>query len=348
MQQKGRILMRLKEYHYKNLMSYHCPICNSNQIKQKLILSRDNQTLPVGKCGMCKHRFLLTEYENIYSSGKFSLIARNNQAQPDNEKVKKLETKAFDRMEFYKEFIGKNDNVLEIGSSAGSFVHFLKLIGRDADGLEPDPFYSEYSRVLYNFDQYTATLEDFVNKKKYDAVCSFHVIEHVENPIVFVKKIFDLLNPEGRLLIECPSMEIHSFGHLKKTIWKPHLHYFSAPSFYRLLSPFFKIEKIGYYQSSIYVIAQKNDRSRFLIIRYSLLKFRSFCIYLMNRIIPDPFTLFSFRQLLVQSLFQKDKFASLSKRSINYTRYKFKEKAFLKNEYGNLIIPRYKFQRLGK
>jgi SAM-dependent methyltransferase/polysaccharide pyruvyl transferase WcaK-like protein len=171
-----------------------------------------------------------------------------------------LDKKALKRLYFYEDYLPKNlKNSLEIGSSIGSFLHLLKLSGSEVTGIEPDPAFADFSEHQYSFPQESKLLEDFKTDKKFDLICSFHVIEHVPDPEDFVKRMKALSAPGGTILHEFPSMELHSWGDLKETYWQPHLQYFNAASVYKLFAKYFKVEKIGYYGSALFVVAKNEE-----------------------------------------------------------------------------------------
>ncbi len=62
---------------------------------------------------------------------------------------------------------------------------------------------------------------DFTNmqiSKKFDVIVSWHVIEHIVNPNAFMKKVSELLKPEGTFL--CSTPNAHCLGmHFGKTDW---------------------------------------------------------------------------------------------------------------------------------
>jgi polysaccharide pyruvyl transferase WcaK-like protein len=144
------------------------------------------------------------------------------------------------------------------------------------------------------------------------------VIEHVQDPQAFVAKIHQLLEPEGEVLIECPSWEIHSYGSVSHTLWAPHIHYFSAPSMYQLLSSSFEVIDIGFLGVAIYIHARKSDRSTFNAKDLSRFKRLSKRVYRWNSLIPRiKITSGSFplttTQLLLQPFLQKTTQASWNK-----------------------------------
>lgn len=240
-----------------------CLICKSSNTTTFEHESREGFPIELLKCNECQHISQLPKKEtDIYTSGEFSEKYRDK-ATPSTAKIKSLDKKALKRIDFYSEYLpDPPGKVLEIGSSIGSFLHLMKLKGADVTGIEPDPAFSEFSKHQYSFPQENLMLEDFKSDKKFDLICSFHVIEHVPDPEDFVKRMKALSAPGGKILHEFPSMELHSWGDLTETYWQPHLQYFNAASVYKLFAKYFKIEKIGYYGSALFVVA-KNEKPEY-------------------------------------------------------------------------------------
>ena len=240
-----------------------CIICGSKNIKVFEHITRDDFLLSFKKCTDCNHIEQIPRKDtDIYSSGEFSEKFRDS-ATPSASKIKELDKRALKRFDFYNEYMPKKMNsALEIGSSIGSFLHILKLNGANVEGVEPDKTFADYSQHQYGFPQHGVMLEDYQATQKFDFICSFHVIEHVPDPHDFLSRLKEVANEGATILHEFPSMEIFSWGDLKKTYWEPHLQYFNAASVYHLFSQFFKVEKIGYYGAALYVVA-KNEKPKF-------------------------------------------------------------------------------------
>jgi len=64
----------------------------------------------------------------------------------------------------------------------------------------------------YDFiDVINCSFEDFHTDEKYDTIFAFEVIEHVQNPYLFLEKCRDLLNEQGCLIITTPNKRIYLF-----------------------------------------------------------------------------------------------------------------------------------------
>jgi len=315
-------------------MSLKCVVCGNPDLKKVNLVSREKEYLDLFKCTNCNHLFQdPSSFNDIYTTGKFTEIARDNQRTPSKEKIYSLDKKALERIRFYsKQLASDFDNILEIGSSIGSFVHHLKLIGKNVNGLEPDPYYAEFSKEQYGFSQYCNTIEHFKPGKKFDAVCSFHVLEHIQNLDEFFLKIKNILNLKGKVLLEMPSLDIHNYGLLDKTIWKPHIHYFTLSSLYFIVAKYFKVIDIGIKGESLYVFAEKSDNTEFNKETFKRLKRRFKKTYNILQYSPSiVYKGLNISQLILQPFFQKDLFTWL-KKLVHFAIYGIKERFYVHKE----------------
>ena len=313
-----------------------CPLCGSGNITVSPKSSRENKQLNLIKCANCNYRGLDLDYKEIYIDGTFSEIAREGKFEPDKNKIAALDRNAYKRFAFYKSFFKSKMRVLELGSSAGSMVDAFRMAGIDAEGLEPDSGYASFSKKQYGFEQYCNIIENFNTEKKYDLLCSFHVIEHVDNPEVFIKNHYRLLSKGGRILIECPSWEVHSFGDIKHTIWEPHRHYFSRISIHYLLSKYFTDIKTGYYNGALYATGIKSENEQDSVLPKWNVRFLSKCNFWFFRSISwlkfSNKKLQLARNLALISLIEKGRLKKMMSKAFRFSKHFIKEKRYLKKE----------------
>lgn len=302
--------------------------------------SRDGGNLDLFVCSNCGHQAQdVAHYEDIYSDGTFTRQERKEEHEiPSKKKIEELDSQAFKRYRKYKEWLVPGKSALVVGSSIGSFAHILKMAGIDAEGLEPAPVFAAFSKVQYGFEQHNVLLEDFQSDRTYDFVFSFHVIEHVKDPSLFIQEIKKRLTPGGKLVLECPSMELHLFGDMKATVWKPHIHYFNAASMYHLLASDFTDIKIEFFESGLSVSATRSDVSRFNESVFNSFKKQSRRTSALVDAIPNlgfNSKLRFGRDLLLQSYFEKDGMSSRFKKAVDYSEYSLREKLYLSKERGS-------------
>ena len=89
--------------------------------------------------------------------------------------------------------LGSNARILDYGCGAGLFVDFLHSEGVE-NSTGYDPFVAEYS-------------ESRRLKERYDAVVSYDVIEHSDEPREFFQSLVRLVKPGGLLVIGTPNAE---------------------------------------------------------------------------------------------------------------------------------------------
>ncbi len=106
--------------------------------------------------------------------------------------------------------IKRNSFVLDLGCGKGLFLLFLKKLKfKHLVGIETSQSRSEFAKKLTGLDIST----DFyaggpVFNKKYDVITMIHVLEHIENPYIFLDSLInDALNSSGKVFIEVPNIQ---------------------------------------------------------------------------------------------------------------------------------------------
>lgn len=122
-------------------------------------------------------------------------------------------------------YIKNRGTVLDVGSSAGFILKGLVDYGWQGYGIEVNDRMASFGRDKMGLNIQTATFETFETEQSFDLICFLQVIAHFLDPSAAIQKAFDILSPEGHILIEtwdCKSWTAKLFG--KK--W----HEFSPPS----------------------------------------------------------------------------------------------------------------------
>ncbi|RYE51050.1 MAG: class I SAM-dependent methyltransferase, partial [Sphingobacteriales bacterium] len=105
-----------------------------------------------------------------------------------------------------KRYIGQNDNVYEIGAGNGAFLSSLLKDGvKLASGSELNQKSIESAKekgVQLELETIEAKASKSVNY--YDVVCTFQVLEHVENVHSFLTSALNILKKGGKLIIAVP------------------------------------------------------------------------------------------------------------------------------------------------
>ena len=128
---------------------------------------------------------------------------------------------------------------LDAGSSSGEFVYLLNSKGFLAEGVEANMPYAEYSQAELKIPVTISPFSQFQPEQKFDLITMFHVLEHLENPVLDLAHLGKFLNPGGHFIIEVPNITYADMAFSHK--WHPgHLFSFSATTLSMLM------EKAGF------------------------------------------------------------------------------------------------------
>jgi SAM-dependent methyltransferase len=98
--------------------------------------------------------------------------------------------------------------VLELGSAAGYFLDELRTAGFDVQGIEPGAAIARRSAERFDLPITIGTVESAeLPAASLDAVCAFHVLEHIAAPSGVLVRLRAALRPGGLLFLEVPNIE---------------------------------------------------------------------------------------------------------------------------------------------
>jgi len=132
---------------------------------------------------------------------------------------------------------------LEIGPGAGAMINLLLEKGAEVTVIEPD---NNAAIWLKNFDAiiYNGFFNDIYRLKRlkwvknpFDCIILIHILEHIKNPLEFLKKLHTILKKKGLIVVEVPNIKRpYSDEYCWKAFCDPgHLHYFSKNSLFNIL-----------------------------------------------------------------------------------------------------------------
>lgn len=236
-----------------------CDFCRNNNTR----LFYRKQGFSIVKCRYCDLVYinprLATKYTNRqYSRDYFSkhpakLGGYENYLKDQRTKI----TNSNYILHRLKQITPRKGKLLDIGCAYGIFLSVAKKQGFQTFGIEPNKEASSYAKTELKLD----IINDFFNqkyfqKKYFDIITLLDVLEHMSNPVGFLKNINNLLAKNGILIILTPNVD-GLFRKLMGNSWphfKPeeHLYYFSPQTIERLLNKSsFKILKIENYRKRL-------------------------------------------------------------------------------------------------
>ena len=124
-----------------------------------------------------------------------------------------------------------NRNLLEIGSNTGEFLNLAHAKGWKVKGIEPNEPAARKSIEDFGLN---ITISDLCNAdlrdESFDVVVMFHVIEHFNDPVAELSKIYRITCKGGILVVETPRFDTLWFKILKereRNVFPDHLFYFT-------------------------------------------------------------------------------------------------------------------------
>lgn len=147
-----------------------------------------------------------------FNYDKISSVARYGKSFLDKLKFKK----------FLPKINNQNLKFLDIGCGDGRYLELMhkkfNLKKSNCHGLD----FKNYKLIELKKKGYNITHKNFSEytpKKKFDIITMFHVIEHVESPRNYLKKIKRLLSKNGLLILETPNYDSIDARIFKKSFW---------------------------------------------------------------------------------------------------------------------------------
>lgn len=224
-----------------------CMLCESSKNKERSGSVRDNKDLKIHECLDCGLVFLSGDehiHESFYESSEmhklFDFKKWRNESLTDDER----------RFNFLKSML-INKDILDFGSGNGGFLTKAKEVSKSVTGCEVEkavmPYYElEELKIVNDLDDINF---------KYDLITSFHVIEHLKNPTHTINKLKNLLNENGKLIIEVPNANDALLTVYKKTgfsnftYWSCHLYLYTHHTLAKLAQKCgLKVDFIKYIQ----------------------------------------------------------------------------------------------------
>lgn len=201
----------------------YCPLCASTVISAQMEVkdhSITKEVFELWRCASCDFLFTqdppVPEEAGAYYQGEEYISHSDNQEGV----VNKLYHKARDFMLGQKfklvDRLARGKRLLDYGTGTGYFTDFMVRKGYSAEGIEIDENARRYGAEKFGISVHApeALFTGFADNT-FDVITLWHVLEHLYNPKSYLEKFYDVLSPEGVLVIAVPnheSKDAMSFG----------------------------------------------------------------------------------------------------------------------------------------
>ena len=135
---------------------------------------------------------------------------------------------------YFRPFLDKKKNILDIGSGTGVSCILLEKKGYNVTGVDPDPKNAQLiNSKLKKGKCINSYFEDLKIENKVDVIWLTHVIEHLEQPDILLEKCKEWIVPDGIICIAVP--DCGNLNMLNHSLNNPyHVYHFSKNSLKRL------------------------------------------------------------------------------------------------------------------
>lgn len=226
-----------------------CPVCSGENIGE--VLSAKDHTVSqkmfsVWQCHDCSVRFTQDipsqeEIGDYYASDDYISHSDTNSGFINNLYHLARRITLRRKRKLVMDATGmRRGKVLDIGCGTGAFLHTMKDAYWEYTGIEPDIAARVKAVELYGIQPLESERLFSLETGSYNAICMWHVLEHVHNLHAYLNQAAELLAPGGKLFIAVPNYTSKD-ADVYKEHWAAydvprHLYHFSPQSMENLLS----------------------------------------------------------------------------------------------------------------
>ena len=159
------------------------------------------------------------------------------------------------RLNAFKPYLSKSSKVLEIGCSTGHFLYHIKNLVGEVVGVDYDKGAAKYAAERCSCKTYSGDFNQIKFEPEYfDVVCSIQTLEHVQDPITFMRNIKKLVKKDGLIFVEVPNLYDPLLSIYANKIYNKfyfhnaHIYYFSVKSLQAVMKKAGIIGKVKFVQ----------------------------------------------------------------------------------------------------
>lgn len=222
--------------------SASCPLCHT---PTSSVLAPEVRRGPgiVYYCGTCHHGFLMPDQafdaKLYYAENYRQEYSHNAEAAATNAR------EIFDvyrhyqrgRLESISPYLDEMTTLLEVGASSGQFLVNIKNRVALVHAIELDKACCAFMQAELGISADSEFLrESAFADETYDVVCSFQVMEHVDDPVAFLRDLHQSAKKGGTIFVEVPNLHDSLLSVWKVNSYQKffyhsaHLHYFTEYS----------------------------------------------------------------------------------------------------------------------
>lgn len=223
----------------------NCPVCQGqhfNIFKVCQDYSATQESFTIVSCQHCNFKFTNPRptpdaISKYYDSNNYISHSNQNNSLINivYKNIRKITVRQ--KANLIKEF-SASGQLLDYGCGTGEFLHACKQQGWKIQGIEPADIARSQAQKLTGSSIYGSVF-DTNFPDRFDMITLWHVLEHIPSLDATLKKLEQLLNPSGTILIALPNINSYDANYYDK-YWAGydvprHLYHFEPDSIKQLL-----------------------------------------------------------------------------------------------------------------
>jgi 2-polyprenyl-3-methyl-5-hydroxy-6-metoxy-1,4-benzoquinol methylase len=187
-----------------SIKTERCPLCKGTRIQKDFLGGGTRWSA----CSDCKSFFAETfptdeEATEFYKTEYRETESKGTYPEPSHKRAQVM--RAARQLALVFGVLKDCGTALDFGCALGWSVHVMQFLGMDAYGVEMGEYDREWAKEHIGLTLYEY-IED-VPVQTFDLIIMSHVLEHFIDPIAHLQKMYEHLNPGGRIIIEVPNFE---------------------------------------------------------------------------------------------------------------------------------------------
>jgi 2-polyprenyl-3-methyl-5-hydroxy-6-metoxy-1,4-benzoquinol methylase len=235
-----------------NTIHYNsCPVCDSPDIMNVFSVkdhSVSREVFVIMECRVCNLRFTQdapaeTSIGRYYQSGEYISHSNTSKGFINGlyQRVRKRTLRQKQRL--IEKVTGLEEGkLLDLGAGTGAFASQMNKAGWNVTALEPDAGARIVAKDQFDIELRDTNTFSMLENGTFGVITMWHVLEHVHDLHGYVKKLADLLNDNGILVIAVPnyqSTDAAKYGEYWAAYDVPrHLYHFSPKSMMVLMEAY--------------------------------------------------------------------------------------------------------------
>lgn len=260
----------------------NCPVCSNRRsrlVKEQLPGYVEGHLYDIFECVSCDTQFAPISghdkklYSIIYSSKnlpgyeRYRTYSKNVRNSKHPLKMLCRQESTYAVLPSYLAHI-KPKKILEVGSGYGYLTYALNKSGYSAKGIDISSSAVKSAKKHFGDYYQNIDVENYKSNTKYDLIIATELIEHLRDPVEFIRSCAKLLSPDGRILVTTPNKNFVD-GAIWQTDLPPvHIMYLSETSLRKIG------EKVGLHSSLVNEKSITSSNENFLYRYLSSGKYR--------------------------------------------------------------------------